>query len=70
MKVGAILLYGTTSPSPALAEFSQNRHSVSIVSKNQAYPKRFGIMHDIQKNEQQVLNVTLKKLKKKYYWCH
>ena len=52
----------TTSPSPALAEFSQNRHSVSIVSKNQAYPKRFGIMHDIQKNEQQVLNITLKKL--------
>lgn len=37
---------------------------MSIDSKNQAYPKRFGIIHDIQKNEQQVLNVTLKKLRK------
>ena len=47
----------TTSPSPTLVEFLQNRHSVSIVSKNQAYPKRFGIIHNIQKNEQQVLNI-------------
>lgn len=38
---------------------------MTTVSKNQAYPKRFGIIHDIQKNEQQVLNIILKKLKKK-----
>ena len=62
VKVGAILLYEPTSPSPTLVEFLQNRHSVTTVSKNQAYPKRFGIIHDIQKNEQQVLNIILKKL--------
>lgn len=60
MKVGAILLHELPHPHPSefLAEYLMN-----IVSKNQIYPERFGIIRDTQKNEQQVLKVIMKEIK-------
>ena len=54
------------SPIPTLVSSLQN--ILNIVSKNQIYPKRLGIIHDldIQKNKQQVLKVLFfKEIQKK-----